>query len=336
MINEFNIRNSLFVFGIPILLFSVLIWVMTSSFILEVDALSLAVTLDLLIVVPLVYFLLIRTSNIPKTTVVPIMLIGLVLGTYFLPEASQIYLALFKTWALPVMEVSVVTLVVLKVRKALKLYASIQGVSPDFFDTLKSTCTEILPKQVVLPFATEIAVFYYGFIHWKSMPKNENEFTHHQKSGSISLFAAFLMIIVIETVALHLLVARWSIIAAWLLTILSLYTAIQVLGFAKSVIVRRSIITTESVILRYGILSEVEILLSEIADIELSKRELSEDPFTRSFSPLGEMEGHNVILTLNKEREIIGVYGIRKKFIRLALCMDEPEEFELKVNNVLG
>src|SRR6056297_2889248 len=113
-----HINRNLINFGIPLGLLVVLILLMKSPFLNGNDALNLAITADLLLTVPLVYFLLIRKSKIPKTTVIPVMIIGLLVGSYFLPKENQTYLELFKNWFLPVIELSILTFVIIKVRKA--------------------------------------------------------------------------------------------------------------------------------------------------------------------------------------------------------------------------
>ncbi len=322
-------------FGIPLCLLGTLILLMKSSFLNGNDTLNFAITADLLLTVPLVYFLLIRKSEIPKTTVIPVMIIGLLVGTYFLPQESQTYLSIFKTWALPVIEISILTFVIIKVRSGIRKYKGLKGSTPDFFNALKSTCYEILPKRLVLPFATEVAVFYYGFINWKTTEVRENEYTYHKKSGTPALFYAFILIISIETIAFHFLLTRWSFIAAWILTAVSIYTAIQVFGFAKSLAKRPISINKDSLTLKYGILNEVEIPFSDIDKIELSRKSLEKHKLTRTLSPLGEIESHNVIISLKKENELIGLYGMKKKFNRLGLHIDEPKEFKEKMENAL-
>ncbi|WP_234369118.1 hypothetical protein [Brumimicrobium mesophilum] len=330
-----HINRNLINFGIPLVLLGSLILLMKSSFLNGNDSLNLAITVDLLLIIPLVYFLLIRKSAIPNTTVIPVMIVGLLVGTYFLPQESQIYLSIFKTWALPIIEISILIFVITKVRRAIKEYKKLKGSTPDFYSALKSTCYEILPKKLVLPFATEVAVFYYGFINWKKREINENEFTYHKDSGAPALFGVFIMIIGIETVALHFLLARWSIVAAWILTILSVYTAIQVFGFAKSLSKRPISINKDSLTLKYGILNEVEIPFSDIQKIELSSKSLEKQEFTKTLSPLGELESHNVIIHLKRENELVGLYGMKKKFNVLGLHIDKPVEFKEKVENTL-
>jgi len=335
MIRTININRNLIKFGVPLVLLGTLILLMNSSFLNGNDTLSFAITTDLLLTVPLVYFLLIRKSKIPNTTVIPVMIIGLIIGSYFLPPESQTYLSIFKTWALPIIEISILTFVIIKVRSAIRKYKRLQGSTPDFFNALKSTCYDILPKKLVLPFATEVAVFYYGFINWKTKKLNDNEFTYHKKSGTPALFYAFILIIGIETIAIHFLLTRWSLIAAWILTALSIYSAIQVLGFAKSLTQRPITINQESITLKYGILNEVEIPFSDVDKIELSQKSLAKDKLTKTLSPLGELESHNVILHLKKENELMGLYGVKKKFIILGFHVDEPKKFSERMKCAL-
>ena len=153
-----HINRNLINFGIPLALLGILILLMKSSFLNGNDTLNFAITPVLLLIVPLLYFMLIRTSDIPHPTVIPVMIIGLLVGSYFLPPESQTYLSIFKTWVLPAIEISILTFVVIKVRRAINKFKSLKGNTPDFFYTLKNTCYEILPKSLVIPFATEVAV----------------------------------------------------------------------------------------------------------------------------------------------------------------------------------
>lgn len=320
-------RRPIIALGILVLMLGSLFLLMKSPLISSSNILSFAVTADLLITVPLIYFLLIRKTDIPNTTTIPILIIGMLLGTYLLPEEEQTYLELFKTWVLPLVEVAILTFAIIKVRKAIKRYKAVEFRSPDFFTALKSTCGEILPATLVMPFATEVAVIYYGLINWKSRRPGENEYTYHKESGTPALMGAFVFIIMIETVAFHLLLDRWSPVVAWVLTGLSLYTALQVIGFAKSLTQRPIVINSSSLTLKYGILNEVEIPFDELENVEISSKELGKSPLTKKLSPLGDLESHNVVIHLKSEHELIGLYGLKKRFKVLALHVDQPQEF---------
>ena len=299
------------------------------------DTLSIGVTVDLLITVPLVYFLLIRKTNIPKTTVVAFLIVGIIVCSLILPTENQYYLSLFKTWVLPVVELSIISFVIINVRKGIKRYKLHKTESFDFYTTLKSTCYEILPKGAVIPVVTEIAVFYYGFVHWKKIKLKDNEFTYHKDSGTVTLLIAIICIVAIETITLHILLAKWNTTVAWILTFLSIYSGIQMFGFMKSMFKRPISIENDKLFLRYGIMNETTIDLADIDSIEISSKDIELNTETRKLSFLGELESHNVVIRLKKENTLIGLFGMKRTYRNLALHVDNKIEFKNRIHNAL-
>lgn len=336
MNNTITFQKKVMIFGIPLLIIMLIIFITkTPLFQMNPDHLATGITFDLLITTPFIYFLLIRKTNIPKTTIVPFLIIGIVICSLILPTENQHYLNLFKTWVLPIVELSVLSFVVHNIRKAIKSYKQKEGNSIDFFTTLKNTCYELLPKHAVIPVVTEIAVFYYGFIYWKKLELKENEFSYHKNSGSISLLIAIILIVTIETVALHSLLTKWSSIAAWILTFLSIYSGIQIFGFLKSMLKRPISIEDDKLFLRYGIMNETTIDLKNIDSIELSSKDIELTKETRKLSFLGELESHNLVIHLKEENALIGLYGIIRKYKTLAFHVDDKFEFQNRINQAL-
>jgi len=331
-----NIQKNLIIFGIPLLIIGLMVFIAKSSFfLLSPDSLAIGITFDILLTVPFLYFLLIRKTTIPKITIIPFFIFGIIICSFILPSENQYYLNFFKTWALPMVELSVLSFVIYNVRKGIKKYNKKKHSSVDFFTTLKNTCYEILPKNVVIPVVTEIAVFYYGFLYWKKRDLKENEFSYHKESGTIPLLIAIIFIVGIETVTFHILLLKWSNIAAWILTFLSIYSAIQIFGFLKSMFKRPISIENNKLYLRYGIMNEATIELKEIAAIEISSKDIELNKETQKLSFLGALESHNVIIRLKNENTLIGLYGIKKKFKVLALHVDNKVEFQNQINNAL-
>jgi len=299
------------------------------------SSLSVGITFDLVLTVPLVYFLLIRKTSIPKTTVIPLLVVGIIICSLILPTENQYYLNLFKTWVLPIVELSILAFVIFNVRKGIKRYKQYKTESFDFFTTLKSTCYEILPRVTVIPVVTEIAVFYYGFIHWKKRKLKDNEFTYHKDSGTVTLLIAIIVIVAIETITLHILLAKWNITVAWIFTFLSVYSGIQIFGFVKSMFKRPISIVSNKLILRYGIMNETTIEIANIDSIEISSKDIELSKETRKLSFLRELESHNVIIRLKKENTLVGLYGIKRTYKNLVLHVDKKNEFKNQINNAL-
>ena len=94
-------------------------------------------------------------------------------------------------------------------------------------------------------------------------------------------------------------------------------------------------IENDRLYLRYGIMSETTIYIKDIDRVEISSKDIEINKETRKLSFLGELEGHNIIIRLKKENELIGLYGLKRKYKNLALYIDEKIEFKNRINNAL-
>jgi hypothetical protein len=296
---------------------------------------SLIITLDLLLVIPLIYFLIIKDTKIPKTTVVPILILCFTVGTFILPREHQYFLGLFKTWVLPIVELTILSYLFIKVRSVIIKYQKNKTLQPDFFSALKETCASIFPPSMVSFIAIEVAVFYYGFIHWRKLRLSDTAFTYHQKSGAVYFIGALIFIILVETFVVHLLVQPWSVLTAWILTGISLYTCLQCFGFLRSLSKRPFFIQDHRLFLRYGILAEVDIDIHDIESVELTRRLMGADTSMVQLSPFKNLESCNVILRLKKEYVLTGLYGKRKSFQQLALYVDDKLHFHAFLSRLL-
>lgn len=330
-----QINKGIISLSVLTLLLGSLVILMKSSVVANYPMMDLAITLDLVLVVPVVYLLMIRKTRIPNTTVVPILVLGLTLGFIFLPSKNQFYLSLFKTWVLPLIEFSILTLIIIKIRRARKKYKSLTKTVPDFFTALKIACAEILPQPMVMLFSTEIAVIYYSFIDWKHRKLGQNEFSYHKKTGSTSFILGFIVLVAAETIGLHMFLSKWSDTLAWILTGLSMYTGLQLFGIARSLTKRPISLERDHLSLRYGILNESIIPYSAIDSITLSQKTDENHELIRSMSPFSEIEGCNVVINLNNEIVITGLYGVRRRAKTITLHVDDPEKFIVKLQSFL-
>ena len=323
-----RIRLILFLF-IPFLLFvSIVFYTQTSHYFQYSDVISSWIILDLLLTIPFVYFLVIRKTKIPNTSVISMVFLGLILGYYILPVEQHTYLDLFKKFGLPVIEISVLVFVLIKVRKAIRTFNANSKDESDFYNILQKTCREIIPGRMSSFIVSEISVIYYSFLNWKKPILKESEFTYHKKSGTPALFGALIFIVLVETISVHIILLQWSHLAAFILSILSIYTGLQLLGFGRSLSKRPISISNGNLILRYGILNEATIRIDEIESIVLSRKTLKYDDEIQKFSILGDLETHNVVIKCNKLQKMEGVYGITKTFSTLTFFVDEKDRFK--------
>lgn len=138
------------------------------------------------------------------------------------------------------------------------------------------------------------------------------------------------MIVIIETFVLHKTILKSNPSIAWIAGIMSVYSFIQIFGFVKSITKRPIIIDGEILYIRYGIMSEVTIPMSDIDTIEFSSSSTLFDKETRRLSPLGELDSHNMLVWLKEQSTgtKTGLYGIKRSFKAIAFHVDQKNQFK--------
>jgi len=279
---------------------------------------------------PLFYFFLIRKTEISKLSVVSVFILGIVVASFIIPTEDQSFLDLIKTFVFPVVELGVLGFIGYKFFQLRKEFKTTSSQSLDFNDLINVAAKEVFPGKVGALLATEISVVYYAFFNWKNRPIQPNEFTYHKRSGSREMLGAFSFILLIEAFAMHLVLEKWSVTAAWILTFLSLYTALQFFALIRSMSQRPHLIQDGKLYLRYGFMSNTQIDLSDIESLEFG-RKAPEDEGFKKLAIIGDLDGHNVILKLKKEYELKRIYGMKDRFTMLGLHVDEKEDFKSRI-----
>jgi len=142
------------------------ILVFSPAFLLKGDQLSTAVTLDLTITAPLLYFLVIRRTQVSKMTVVRVFIAGLLLAGCLLYNKPHFLLSLLKTWVAPLAEGALLFLIAKKIYRASR--SAKKGRKEEREDVL-SRCrvmwTEVTGNERAGGIlASEMAVLYYAFV----------------------------------------------------------------------------------------------------------------------------------------------------------------------------
>ncbi|MEM9325051.1 MAG: hypothetical protein AAGA85_05325 [Bacteroidota bacterium] len=285
---------------------------------------AMGVTVDLTILSPLLYWLIIRKTSIPNITIVPVFIFGTLIAGILIPSEDQQTLAWIKQWVVPIVELAALGVIgyhFMVLRKNLKKERT---QNTDFFSALKLATAQVFPPKVSDFLAMELATFYYGFLHWKKPPRYG--YTYHKTGGTIAILILFTCLVPVEAVVLHLLIQQWSDTAAWILTIISLYTALQLFGIIRSIKPRPIEILQDQLWLKYGILAEVKIPMHQITSIQRIKGGAAPEG-AMTLSPIAAFEGCNVQLTCHEVQTIRGLYGITKKAKTIAFTVDQVNPF---------
>jgi hypothetical protein len=310
---------------IPALLFLGLIILIKSNY--YISDFSVYVTIDFLFTIPLIYFLLIRKKEIPKFTVISVFVLATLMASYFIPNTDQQFLSYAKKYIVPLLEVGVVSFIIYKARLLFKTYKSTNE-NLDFYDSIRIATAQVFPEKIAHFLSAEITVFYYLFFNWKKTKASEGLFSYHKEGTYNGVFLGIILVVMIETFVLHFIIIKWSVIAAWILTILSVYTLLQFLALLKAIQRRPILFNKEKkeLILRFGFAGFAKVTIDNIENIEFNSKDI-EDEEIQYFSFLGKLSGHNTILHFKEKIVFESIYGIKKEAKALAFIIDDKQAF---------
>ena len=329
--NEINVKYFINAAKISILaaIFGLSFFV-ARSFLIAHPQMSLAITFDLAITLPLLYLLFFRKYTVSKLTAIPLFVFGLIFASVILPESNFLLNAL-KITILPALELGVFCYAFFIIWKARKTYKSLSENGFDTMENLRETlCREFPMKSIGGALAFEISCFYYAFFSWRKKRGTEF-FTYHKNNGVFALLTVIIFLVTVETLILHFLVAGWSPATAWILMIFSAYFVFQLFAHGKAIYLRPIKFTSGEIFIRCGLLGDTKIELNNIEKVELVNQPSKIQKDAINLTPLGKFTQPNVKIVLLENAVLNGFYGFKKNFKVMFLAIDEIENFKKKI-----
>ncbi len=293
------------------------------------------VVLDFLITIPLIYFLLIRRRNINRITVVSTFVLGLVTASIFLPTSEQQMVVVVKNYFLLFLELGILLYVINKARLIYNNFRKL-GNSVDFYEAITYSCKTILPSRAASFLGTEITVLYYTFFKWRFKELKKDEYSYTKEGSYNGVFLGLFLILMIETFVLHVLIVKTSVVLAWVLTILSIYTLLQLFAVWKSLYACPVCIdrAQKTIKLRFGFTGNIMLKVEDIESIVIHSSDFPEKNNVKYLSFLGAISGHNIIVNLKENITFEKIYGIKEETKSLAILIDDKESFKSVVENL--
>lgn len=278
-----------------------------------------AVTLDLTVVVPaLVFALFVRSRRAPWLVLVPTFVVGYAIAFATVPREHHGLLDAMRLLAIP----AELTLVLYLAWVARKAFVEASRGEGDFATRFRSAARRVLGSRVPADIlTTEVAILYHAFRgRSRAIP---GAFTIHRATGYGAVLVAIGMALVAETIGLHFLVATWSRTAAWILTGLSVYAGIWLLGDFRAIVSRPILVGPSRLALRIGLRWEAEIPLDALDRVEaIGSAEKTARKDVLNAALLGEP---NLRFLLREPVHVAGMYGLRRAVREIRLRVDEPE-----------
>lgn len=316
------------VFGIPTAVLCTSLFILLSGWAKHNPMLYAGVTYDLVLTLPLsLYFL--SGRKLPKMHFGLLVGFGMLICWLCIPVAHQFHLSLLRFTVIPLLELLTLVGLILFARNIRKELRKSGKTATDHLQLFKWSGQSVTGNKALAQFlGTELAMCYYALGLWRKRSVQSLEYTYYRDSGIVALLWALVFLVGIETAAVHLIVERYSVVAAWILTALSIYSVLFLLAHIKAVKHRPHSLEPDHLMLRNGMFGTAVIPYEAIASVELTSAEPAESTQTiLRFVPFGGKENHSVVLQLKETVEVETIYGFRKKCDVLLLQIDDKHAF---------
>ncbi|HEY7473094.1 MAG TPA: hypothetical protein VIE68_12185 [Gemmatimonadota bacterium] len=298
-----------------------------------------ALTIDLVVSVPLGYwFLAVRGAGWPRISVVPVFVLS-VAGARLVPGLESGGLLPRIEWVAIPAELLLLTIVA---RRAVAMSRALaRDAGPDALESLRRAAIELVDvERAAEIIAYEAAVLWYAVAGGgkRGAPVGES-FGVRRRSGYGPVLLALFLAIAVEAIALHLFVRQWSVVAAWILTGLTAYAVVWLIGDFRALGSRTILLTDDELVVRLGLRWTVRIPLGRIRAVCSAG-----GPVASAARP-ARGSGHLRAVILGSERQIVeldgelpavGFYGIRRRVRSIGLAVDEPGRFLAAVGSRIG
>jgi len=285
--------------------------------------LAWGVTFDLTISIPLLYwFFVVRTGKARALTIAPVFLLGTMTASAVIPRAEQQFLRQLGAVMVPFAELLLAGALVRRIAKARKE----RSTSSDPYERIHAAARTLACDGLVADvIASEVAMLYYATFGWRLRAEEPRgtALTFHERSGWGSILACIFVLIAAEGLGMHLLLSRWSPIAAWAWTGLDLWAAIWLLGDYNALRLRRSFIDDDALHLRFGMRWSVTIPRELIASIDEVRTE--SDWKRKGVLKMSLLEEPTMLITLREPLVAHGMAGLRKTITAVALRPDRED-----------
>lgn len=200
-------------------------------------------------------------------------------------------------------------------------------------DLLKRIVAVFVPRRMAPLLTAELRIIGLSIFAWAPhrCPAGQRSFSSAAMLGPVLLAVAALSSV--EVLVMHIVIRHWSPTGASTVAALGIFTAVYIVGLAKSLKYMPSLMTSDALIVRLGHFLSVEIPYEEIQGIGPSAGGAGAPAGTLNLAPL---TSPNLIIRLAREREVVGPTGRKRRFRELALRLDDPRDFEASLRAHLG
>ncbi|MBX3051151.1 MAG: hypothetical protein KF753_06750 [Caldilineaceae bacterium] len=316
------------------------VWIVTlPEFTGKIGLLSLAITADLTLGIPALYYLFfVHSRRAPAITLAPIFLLSVLLAHWVLPAEGKSYLHWLE-WILPLVELGILVYAGTKIRAIRRRFLELrpQAVYPS--DALDTAVQNVAGGNAPLLrlAATEFSMLYYGILGWflSFQPNQESHtpFSYHRKTLYPAFLGLILVLIPLETLALHLVIGHWSTTAAWVVTGLSIYSAFWIVGDFHAIRLHPIVAAPDGLHLRCGFRWQTIVRWTQITALRKWRQADGENEQYANLAVIGQPAW---LVEFQQPVTLHGLFNRSRQAEAIGLWLDDPTAFQAEIARYAG
>ena len=273
---------------------------------------------SLLILPPLLYYyLIVYRSNVRLRSVITFTALNLAASKFFVPMNM-------KTLLLFAVLIEIIFFIALLWRliRMFREYLQLRNSGKSRIDATREIGAQLLKDILSNPIYRyvfiELSLFYYIVKNIRTgKPDSEGKFINNIK-GQSDMVLVISLIAIMEIVPIHLLVTNYSHIAAWVVTILSLYSVLWFWGDYSALRLKHSYINDDLIHLKVGIRCSAVAPLEQIESYEFGEF-TPEELTSKTFLNASLRKQGNLLIKFKQPVKATTMFGIQKHFTEIAL-----------------
>jgi hypothetical protein len=282
-----------------------------------------AITVDLVVGLPALAWLLVVRRGAAPGAVVPMLAVGGLLVALALVPAPHDAPIAAATRLLPLLEAAAIAYALTRVHRMVRHYRTLRPAAVYGVDALQEATAQAfgVSPRVAAVMTSDLTPLALAVLGWRRdyvPPHGAAAFTSHRAGGYGGMLAMLGLAMTVETVGLHVLVSRWQPAVAWVLTTLSVFTMVWLLGDYHGLRLNPHVLDAQTLRVRVGLRWRTDLPRTAIREVRRYRE--TRDGDALALAPLGEPA---LVIELDRPVTVDGMFGMRREADVLAIAVDD-------------
>ncbi|RYE32417.1 MAG: hypothetical protein EOP42_09460 [Sphingobacteriaceae bacterium] len=299
------------------------------------DILATGFLADIVVTFPVAYYFLIIRPNQLKMRRMLLVISACLLVAYLILPPHQKYYVLQIRQISALLELGFLIYAISKIKSIISVYKQQETEYQDFgYDLSKSLVAVLGDSLPVKMLASELIILRFGLGFWKKfrpMSSNIKQFSVYKEAGYAGFFGVILSVFLIELVIVHLLIMRYNLLAANIVTLASAYGLIFLIGNFSALVKSPILFLPDKILLRVGFRWRSLVNINNISSAE--KIGYSYEADESCFKGSLMKNSANVLINFKHPVTVDRIYRKPIMVDKMIVSIDQVDAFLLEIRN---